>query len=295
MSRPSRWAAGWAVLAGACGAGGDPAGFDGPWAAIHDPAADVYYVSNVAGAPLAADGNGYVARVRPDGSMDRRWLGGGRLHAPKGLALHAGVLFVVDLAAVHRFDAASGRHLGAWDVAGASFLDDVAVAADGTVYVTDRGCDAELAPIEGRGGVRRLLPDGRSDVLADAAAIGHPAAIAARPGGLYVVDWRDGGFRQLDYRGVRTDLAAVPQGRLCGLVRVEHGGEAGWIAASWQEGCAYRFDAKGGIARLGGGWDRPGDLGIDAGRGLLLVPCHGADRLELVPLSGAATDAARPR
>jgi len=39
---------------------GEPPGFDTPESAVHDPVADVYLVSNVNGAPLAKDGNGYI-------------------------------------------------------------------------------------------------------------------------------------------------------------------------------------------------------------------------------------------
>lgn len=285
------------ALAAAC-APAAPPGFDGPWSALHDVAADVYLVSSVHGQPLAKDGNGYVSRVRPDGSMERHWLRGGvggvTLHAPKGMAIHGGVLHVADVDAVRRFDAASGAPRGETPIPGASFLDDVAVGPDGSVYVSDRGCDADGAAA-GTDAIWRIAPDGGLSALARGEALGQPSALVARPQGLYVAGCRHGAFAQVDYRGVRTELATAPTAQLVGLVRVEGAADAGWIAASQAGQCLYRFDAKGGVQRLPGAPITAGDIGFDAGRGRLLLPVFAADRLEIVPLPGAATGAPVPR
>jgi hypothetical protein len=72
-------------------------GFDSPESAVHDPLTDVYLVSNIGGAvPAAAfakDGNGFISKIAPDGTvLDREWIGLGRngvtLDAPKGLAIN---------------------------------------------------------------------------------------------------------------------------------------------------------------------------------------------------------------
>lgn len=293
MSAPRRLAAALGALAAAC-APETPPGFDGPWSALHDVAADVYLVSSVNGQPLAKDGNGYVSRVRPDGAMERHWLRGGTggvvLHAPKGMAVHAGVLHVADIDVVRRFDASSGAPRGETAIPGASFLDDVAVGPDGSVHVTDRGCDGAWAAT-GTDAIWRIAPDGGVTILAKGVALGQPSSLVARPQGLYVASWRDGTFAQVDYRGVRTELATAPTPQLFGLVRVEDAAGAGWIAASQAGQCLYRFDAKGGVQRLPGAPIAAGDIGLDAGRGRLLVPVFADDRLQILPLAGAATGA----
>ena len=43
------------------------AGFATPESVLHDTAADVYLVSNINGAPLEKDDNGFVSRLSPDG------------------------------------------------------------------------------------------------------------------------------------------------------------------------------------------------------------------------------------
>ena len=81
------------------------AGFSTPEGIVHDTAADVYFVSNINGNPPAKDGNGFISRVRPDGTVDSlRFIAGGRggvtLHAPKGMALKGDTLWVADVDAM---------------------------------------------------------------------------------------------------------------------------------------------------------------------------------------------------
>lgn len=282
-----RWSL-WLCL-GLCGCAVEPPGFDTPESALHDTAADVYLVSNIRGKPLDRDNNGYIARVQPDGSMQRHWIQGGRsgvtLHAPKGMALAADVLWVADIDTVRKFDRRSGAPLGEVAVPGAVFLNDVAVAPDGAVFVTDMGLDAAFAPT-GTDAIWRVSGEGAPVALVRGPDLGQPNGIVATAAGLYVVNWRDGAFFQIDYRGVRTDLLRAPQAQLDGLVRVEGEGGQGayWLATSWQGKCVYRFDSSGGCAPLPRSLEQPADCGFDAGRRRLLVPLFGSDRLELLPL-----------
>ena len=50
---------------------------------------DVYLVTNINGSPFAADGNGFISKLKPDGSVvDLKWIDGTKpgvtLNAPKG-------------------------------------------------------------------------------------------------------------------------------------------------------------------------------------------------------------------
>lgn len=273
------------ALAAACG--GDPPGFDTPESAIHDGAADLYYVSNIVGAPAAKDGNGYIARLWPAGRMERRWIQGGRngvtLHAPKGLAIAGDVLWVADIDVLRRFHRVTGAPLGEVAIPGASFLNDVGAAPDGTIYCTDTGVDANFAPT-GTDAIWKLEPGKEPKVLARGAELGQPNGLVALPTGVYVVSWRDGTFYQIDVQGRRTDLGKAPQAQLDGLVRLPASGDkaAAWIATSWAGACAYRFDQQGNCTEIRHRMEQPADLGFDGKRGILLVPLFGSNRLELL-------------
>src|SRR2546430_5291507 len=45
-------------------------GFLTPESVLHDPAQDIYFVSNINGGPTTKDNNGFISRVRPDGAVE---------------------------------------------------------------------------------------------------------------------------------------------------------------------------------------------------------------------------------
>src|SRR3989304_8228704 len=61
-------------------------GLQTPGSVLYDAAEDVYLVSNINGSPTAADGNGFISRLGPEGQvLALTWIGGARA----GVALHA--------------------------------------------------------------------------------------------------------------------------------------------------------------------------------------------------------------
>ncbi|HYW11304.1 MAG TPA: hypothetical protein VE871_05085, partial [Longimicrobium sp.] len=176
MMRIGMGAAGVALLA-ACGGGGDAsranvvsvpsAGLQQPESVLHDSVADVYLVSNLDGMPLEKDNNGFLSRVSPDGRMlQPRWISGGQggvtLHAPKGSGIRGDTLYVADIDVVRRFHRTTGAPLGEIAIPGATFLNDVAVGADGSVYVTDSGLRMGAGRLQASGtdAVYRIPPGG---------------------------------------------------------------------------------------------------------------------------------------
>jgi hypothetical protein len=283
---------------------GGPPGFDGPAAAVHDAVADVYLVSNVRGVPLAKDNNGYISRVSPkDRSMQRYWIEGGKngvtLHAPKGMAITGDVLWVADIDTLRAFDRTSGAPVRSIAVPGATSLQDVAAGADGMLFVSDAGLDANGKPT-GTDAIWRLTYWPKTEAsgtccgaawipqpLVRGTELGQPHGLVAHKNNVYFVSWRDGTFWLVDPRGVLTQLAKAATAQLDGLVRVEakDGADApAWFASSWAGKCLHRFDVCGSCTTLPQQLEQAGDCGFDAGRRLLLVPLFGRNRLEFVSL-----------
>src|SRR5215471_17539422 len=93
-------------------------------------------VSNINGAVMQKDGNGFISRLTADGKMlERQWVKG--LNSPTGLALHDRTLYAADVDQLIEINAASGEILKRYDAKGAVFLNDVAVDDAGTAYVSD--------------------------------------------------------------------------------------------------------------------------------------------------------------
>jgi hypothetical protein len=110
--------------------------FNAPESAYYDAGADAVFVSSINGQILEKDGNGFISRLSTDGKMvNAKWVTG--LNAPKGLRSVGGTLWVSDIDEVVAIDIASARILRRVRVDGAQFLNDLATASDGTVYVSD--------------------------------------------------------------------------------------------------------------------------------------------------------------
>lgn len=109
--------------------------FTGSESTLYDPETDLIYVScgNTDGA--AKDGDGFIALLNPDGSVNEmNWVDG--LDAPKGMALLGGKLYVTDIDEVKIIDVAGATVEKTVPVEGAVFLNDV--ATDGTsIYFSD--------------------------------------------------------------------------------------------------------------------------------------------------------------
>ena len=132
------------------------AGLLAPESALYDAESDTYLVSNVNGKPLDADRNGFISRIGPDGKVTAlKWIDGAKagstLDAPKGMALAGAILYVADITWIRMFDRKTGAPKGKLAVKGATFLNDVSVAPDGVIYVTDTGWKAGADGFEGTG------------------------------------------------------------------------------------------------------------------------------------------------
>lgn len=111
-------------------------GFDVPESVSWDPGGKVFYVSNLGGDPMTKDGNGFISKLKADGSVDTlKWVTG--LDSPKGTEVASGKLWVTDIDQLVEIDTATGKILNKYPAPGAKFLNDLAVATDGRIFIAD--------------------------------------------------------------------------------------------------------------------------------------------------------------
>jgi hypothetical protein len=123
-----------------------------PESAYFDARSNAVFVSNINGQILEKDGNGYISRLTPDGTVvNMKWATG--LNAPKGMRSLAGTLWVTDIDEVVGIEIASGRITSRVKVDGAAFLNDLATGPDGTVYASDSQVYAIYAVKDGKSSV----------------------------------------------------------------------------------------------------------------------------------------------
>lgn len=264
------------ALAGDAGFRLEDAGLSTPESALHDPVADVYLVANIAGHPLRKDGNGFVSRVSPAGEMlDPRWIDGTAdsivLHAPKGMAVAGDSLWVADIDVLRAFHRVTGAPLAAVPVPDAVFLNDVAVAADGAVVVSDFHADR----------LWRLAPDGALSRFGPERIESSPNGLAAAGTALWVAAAKPNRLLKLDAAGEIVAKVTMPAGGLDGLVVLADGT---LLVSSWEESAVYRLGPERRPAPLLEDLPSPADIGFDAKRRRVLVPLFREDVLAVLPM-----------
>ncbi|HLO22474.1 MAG TPA: hypothetical protein VK193_03505 [Methyloceanibacter sp.] len=218
-----------------------------PESVVVDPATGAIYVSNIVGAVMQKDGNGFIAKLSGDGKvLTRQWVKG--LDAPTGLALHDRTLYVADVDELVEINAASGEIIKRYPANGATFLNDVAVDADGTVYVSDtptntiwRLKDGSFEPWlanDKLNGPNGLLVQGDTLIVASLGripSVGQKQELA----GLSQISLKD--------QSVSPIGNGQPIGNLDGLELLQPGV---YLVTDWAAGALYRVDAKGKAERL---------------------------------------------
>jgi sugar lactone lactonase YvrE len=252
-------------------------GLNGPEAVRYDADQDVYFVSNWDGDPSAADNNGFISRLRPDGAVDSlRFVAGGArgvtLHSPRGMTVAGDTLWVADLDAVRGFDRRSGAPLASVAMARfePGFLNDVAVGPDGAVYVTDTGKN-RIYRVSG----------GRATIALADSALGSPNGItwdAANSrflvvpygGAHYLLAWRPG--------TTAVDSVAAGTGAKYDGVELLAGGRV--LVASQADSSLHLFTNGQGRAVIHTSGP-PADIGVDSKRGRVAVPSVGLNSVEI--------------
>ena len=286
-----------AAPAGGVAAGGDTSraaagalvatvsGLTGPEAVRYDPDQDVYFVSNWgASDPGALDNDGFISRVRPDGTIDAlRWAAGGAagvtLHAPRGMAITGDTLWVADADAVRGFNRRTGAAVASVAFPGQTlgFLNDVAAAPDGSLRVTDTGTD-RVYRIAGR-----------------AATVASREASLGKPNGI-TCDAANSRFLVVPYGGGQEVRALAPGGGPLTTVATAGGAQIdgvevladGRLLLATQSDSSLHLITAGrdsAIVRTPG---KPADIGVDTRRNRVAVPYIALNRVEIYQLPGAA-------
>ena len=259
--------------------------FSAPESVLYDIEADVYLVSNLNGTPFAADDNGFISRVSPDGQvLALKWIDGAdpkvHLNAPKGMAIAAGVLFVADLDRVRKFDSQSGAVLGEIVVPGATFVNDVSAGPDGTIYFTDTGIRESAKGFE-RTGTDAVYKIEKNHAVAIVRGkhLNAPNGVMADAAGVWVVTLS--GKELYDVKkGSKARVQQLPGGMLDGIIRTNAGQ---LFISSWELNQIFSGE-PGGTFTTAFELRSPADIGYDVKRHRLLVPLMLDESLQFLPL-----------
>jgi hypothetical protein len=273
-------------------------GFQTPESVLHELTSDTYLVSNINGSPLDKDDNGFISKLSPEGQvLQLKWIDGSaadvELNAPKGLGVSNGKLYVADIDVIRTFDVATGKPGAQIKVDGASFLNDVAVAPDGTVYVSDTGLksgkDGALEPAK-KDAIYKINSDGKLSTLIKGEQLGLPNGLYADATGLYVATWQ-GALYRITPDGKQEAAVKAPGAQLDGLIQTADGQV---LVSSWEKSTVYVGTPDGQFSPLMADLKSPADIGYDSKRGQVLVPLFTENSIQIQKVPQVAAAAAAP-
>jgi sugar lactone lactonase YvrE len=265
-------------------------GFNQPENLVYDSAADVYYVSNLGpGDPAARDDNGYISKVASDGRViAARWIAGGSaavtLDAPKGLTIRGDTLVVADVGAVRFFNRVTGTPIRMETIPGVA-MNDVAYAADGSLWITDSGPERTTTPVDtskDEDAVWRLAPNGRVTAVARGLSLDRPDGLVLDGNSALVTTFAANRIERVsDGTGKSTVVATLGGGKVDGLRRMVDGS---LIATSWDAQKVWSLDAAFRPHTLLSGVVSPAGVAVDTRHHRLAVTSMKGNSLYLVPL-----------
>jgi hypothetical protein len=249
--------------------------------------------------------NGWVSFINHDGSVHTaRWIGVQNaaartsltpplvLNEPYGSDIVNGILYVADLdggtsaneasvAVIRRFNMRTGAPAGEIRVAQSTWLNDIEVADDGTIYATQTG-DRSDNPNPTTWQVLKISPAGQVSVFVQGAPLRQPNGIALDPqGNIVVVNVGD-----------PSVLTFSPAGQLLKTETAAQSGSDGLVIMP--DGTKYVSSVvNGGVSRIRPG--KPAELiarnipnaasmCYDAGANQLVIPMNPNNGLAFVPL-----------
>ena len=193
------------------------------------------------------------------------------------MAIHGDTLFVADIDTVRVFAMSSGAELAGRAVPGATFLNDLAIGPDGTLYVSDSGMTASFTP-NGSDAVYRFAKAGATAVV-KGTWLANPNGLAVGPEGVTIIPNSGKAVIRVAPGGKVDTLVTLPGGGLDGLIRVD---ADNLYASSWETKAVYHVAvATRGVHPVVTQMESPADIGFDTKRQRLLIPVFTQNRLEI--------------
>jgi hypothetical protein len=278
---------------------------------VYDPTRGVIVAPSRGVGQAVRVNDAWIAFINHDGSVHTpRWIGiqnsGAErdsmtpplvLNEPFGSFLHQGVLYLADrdggtpdaanagqnlpsVAVVRTFDMATGRPLKSVTVPGSPWLNDITVAADGTVYGTNTGA----ADRPETWAVWKISPDGQASVFVQGAPLNIPNGIEVdRDGNIVVVNI-----------GSTDVITFAPDGRVLRTEQAAQSGNDGLVIMP--DGVKFVSSVRlGGISMMVPGArakliaeniPSAASMCYDAGVNQLVVPMNANNGLAFVSLKG---------
>ena len=245
-----------------------------------DPNKNLILAMNTGNRGDAADNDGFVSLINPDGSVHTpKWIGATRdgleLHDPLGSAVSNGVLYTVDSGYVRLFDLETGRPLRSIAVPESTILNGIAVADDGTVYASNTRNPEQIW---------KVTADGEVSVFAEGAPLTAPNGVAIDlDGNIVVVNVGDNAIITYNQDGTVVRIEHSVEGGNDGIVVTADGTK---YASSVRYGSVSRIQPGQEAEVIASGIPSAASMCYDSTQNQLVIPLNSNYALAFVRLNG---------
>jgi outer membrane protein assembly factor BamB len=276
------------MLAATASRAAEPVVLDAPEAVHWHAPSRSWFVSNLGGGlSLERDDYGWITRYDADGKLlASRWIE--FLDAPTGMASHGDRLYVVDRDGLVEIAVPTAQVVKVHALPDASFLNDVAVAEDGTAYVSDTG----------KNRIYRIAPGGTAEIWVEDAALQSPNGLIVDGGRVVVGAW--GPMTDLATFATRHAGTLIGVDRATGAIAPLGKGEpiahfdgvvayrGGYFATDWKGGRLLSISTTGEVREVLRGFWQLADLGLDPERAIIGMPVMSENRVIFLHLDALA-------
>lgn len=259
---------------------------DAPESAYFDKGSQAWYVSNLGGGfvTLEEDGYGWISKLDKDGKIVKgRWIEG--LNAPTGMASVGNKLYVADRGCLVEIDIKNAKILRKIPLAKSEFVNDVAAAPNGDIYVSDTFTNT----------IYRLPLNGKIENFYTSEALEYPNGLWVDGNQLVIATWgpmtnratfetsRKGTLKKLNLQTKQlTNVGAgLPIANMDAVVKYG----SSYYVSDWTGGRLLRVDEGGKVKVMLTGYNQFADLGIDVERGVIMMPEMSTGRVFTIQLT----------
>lgn len=227
---------------------------------LYDKNENLLYVACInGGAPNAKDGDGFISKIGLDGKIiTLKWATG--LNAPRGMGIVGKSLYVTDSDRLAAIDLATGKISKTWNVKGSSYLNDLAVAEDGTVYFTDTDNSSIY-----------MLKDGKLSTMVNKdTTLGGTNGIFVEGPSLLLACMNAGKVLRMDIKSHNVQQVAEGIGAGDGIAKYK----AGWLVSDWN-GAIHYISSDGNVMEILNSVEaklNTADIAVIEEKNMLLIP-----------------------
>ena len=265
--------------------------FDAPDQCVWHAPSRTWFVSNLGGGiSLAKDGYGWITRLDENGKViEPFWIGlVERMHAPSGMVATDRYLYVCDREGVHQIDIAARKISKFYPIPQGKFINDIAMADNGDLYVSDFFADR----------IYRVSPEsGVVEVWLETKRLEAPDGLYIDAGKLIVASWgvltgpetfntsKKGDLLKIDLKTKKIEVLSKEAGNLEGITKAGDN----YYVTDWAAGKLLKIHAETGrVGELLTGLRNPTDPGYAPELGVLAFPQHTGDQVLFLQVESAA-------